>query len=127
MPFIASTDEEFWGCPDEYTTRDEAVAALADEHESKQVFWSGIKILDEVPILDEGWVDDMLEKIDEDMERHSDLDAWPDTKKPMRKELAAEMNAVFHAWVTRHDLAPTSYHVENVQRHDRPEKGDGGE
>jgi hypothetical protein len=113
--WIHSTDEENWGCCDEFNTKEEAIKAGKEDYNCG--FFVGTKheyTLDK-NIID---VEKILEQVSNDV--YNDNGEYAegylhDTEKEHEEELQKELNEVFHRWIGKYNYKPNFYLVKNIE------------
>lgn len=109
-------EENYYG---NFDSREDAAAeAFADEDENASTVWTAERVTPDRSVCEEAVIDQVRES---STELSGD---WADSyltriSKEAKRELQAELQAVWDRWEAKHDLEPTWFNVENPQRHDR--------
>jgi hypothetical protein len=128
----SASEDEGWGCFDEYESRDKAVAAAIADPEIPvgAEFFTARAAPPDLPRVDGDWfseamgeqaIDDYGEDLVEDW-----LDpAWLNDKLEGERdsklaELGESLTKVFHTWLTENKLLPEFFAVGDVEKHRKP-------
>lgn len=124
--WLCSTHEEYWNCPREFVTREEAIAyaitTLADEHgleEGRRVFTGEVRHMT---------ADDLLGKLDErrilfavdDLLRTAlgqDFDYELVATEHQHKALAQQLILTARKWFVDHKLTGKAWVIQHVRSH----------
>lgn len=117
----SSTEDNFTG---EFDTREEALEEAKWEYPEVKHFWTGRNVpVDPLRYVRADWLIEHI--INHDDFCIEQAEGWPGSTAEQDTELTAALQAVFRDWMVRHNLTPTFWLVESVQKHevDPEEKG----
>lgn len=115
--WTVSTNEEHWGCADEFDTEEEAILAAPEclAIPPGVTFYVGQKRPPDIPEIDADTVIDNILCYD-DFSLEVAEDAFYCSKE-VRSELTSELTRVFLNWVKKHGLEPEFFLVDCVSEH----------
>jgi len=117
MSYSYSFNEESY--TGQFDTREGAIKeAMATIDEGRTAFWTGSNREPEFDLraLDGDLIIEGLQDSEDDL-MIEQADGWPNATSAQVDDLTATLRAAFNQWVSRHELEPKFWLVENVQEH----------
>ena len=126
--WVSSYSEEHWSMFDGYESRQIAEAHAPVEHDLKpgDTFYTGFaRLVDYAELNPCGSGEDLVERAGEAAyDNWGWEEAFSEVSQDQMADLEKVMDDAFKAWLKKHNLQPTYYQIDHVQKHVVPASSD---